>query len=84
MFYQVSTTKEVDSAGEQLILMATKSTQSNLNGRRYRLYLEKSGEKQAIVDKALSPNTDSAGAHSLRFYHQVQQWEGNLLDTLFW
>ena len=84
MFYQVSTTKEVDSAGEPLILMAAKSTKSNLNERRYGRYLEKSGGKQAIVAKALGPTTDSADAHSLRVYHQVQQWEGNLLDTLSW
>ena len=36
------------------------------------------------MDKALGPTTDSVGAHSLQFYHQVQQWEGNLLDTLSW
>ena len=36
------------------------------------------------MDKALGPNTDFAGSHSLQFYHQVQQWEGNLLDTLSW
>ena len=37
-----------------------------------------------IVDKALGPTTDSAGAHSLHFYHQVQQRKRNLLDTLSW
>ena len=87
VFYSSSSyVDEIIAAGEEIILKLYGGKCSNLNDLRYQKYQEylcKSGRTLKDVDpRRLPPTSLSAANHSLRTYHQVQEWLGKNLDPL--
>ena len=76
---------EVEAIGEQLLLIALKSSSENLNEHRYSTYMKKTATStKAVPGRSLGPTTDAAGLHCLRAYHQLMQWKGVHLDPVLW
>ena len=79
---------EIISAGEKIIMeLYTEAKKcGDLNSLRSFLFkkqLQKRGLIQKKVDiRRLPPSSSAAGYHSLRVYHQIQEWLGNNLDPL--
>ena len=83
-----STDKDIVSAGEKLVVLLYGGGDYSLDDLRYKKYKEqlyKSGCIQKDVDpRRLPPTSSSAKYHSLRVFHQVQEWLGNNLDPLLY
>ncbi|KAG1672652.1 hypothetical protein GQR58_015915 [Nymphon striatum] len=86
IFYNETSTKDdIIEAGEKaLVLLYNGQQDDTLNGLRYKKFCEKVATKSSHVQpQSLPPTTRAAKFHSLRVYHQVQEWKANqhLLST---
>jgi hypothetical protein len=78
----------VASAGEKFtVLLYGGKRSEGLDKTRYKKYVQTVGKKPPnyIMDLAsLPPTSAAARQHSLRVYHQVQTWKGNVLSAKDW
>ncbi|KAG1676659.1 hypothetical protein GQR58_014154 [Nymphon striatum] len=86
IFYNETSTKDdIIEAGEKaLVLLYNGQQDDTLNGLRYKKFCEKVATKSSHVQpQSIPPTTRAAKFHSLRVYHQVQEWKANqhLLST---
>eukprot|EP00116_Pleurobrachia_bachei_P000877 sb/3461139/ len=82
-FYEPGITKEeAVVAGEKLLLLLVGSsgTCRTLDELRVHKFMT----KQGTSCQQLPPTSAAFGQHSLRVYHQVQEWMGTTLDPLMW
>lgn len=74
----------IEQAGEQLILALYGQMHSgSLDELRYELFI-KSASKKSFNLARLPPTSDAARWHSMRAYHQVQTWLGNVTNPCQW
>lgn len=80
-----ATANEVQQAGEKVFLSmyGAKDDNTSLDEYRYAIF-QKSLKKKVAKLEALPPTSASALQHSLRAYHQIQQWRGNRLKPEDW
>ena len=84
IFYSSSSTEnDIVNAGEELVALLYGCSLDDLRYKNYKKQLYKSGSIQKDVDlRRLPPTSSSTKYHSLRVYHQVQEWLGINLDPL--
>ena len=85
IFYEAgSSSADIKTAGEKLLLpLICKNRAVSLDELRFTLYKERlsSNTKKTKVDpRNLPPSSSAASFHSLRTYHQLQEWLGRSLD----
>ena len=81
-----SSKRQVIAADEKVMTIVLKGTQSDhLDTLRYQRYQElvTIGNK-VIHPNMLPPKCAATKYHSLRVFHQVQQWQGNTLQAGNW
>ncbi|KAG1682203.1 hypothetical protein GQR58_011204 [Nymphon striatum] len=85
IFYNETSTKDdIIEAGEKALVLYNGQQDDTLNGLRYKKFCEKVATKSSHVQpQSIPPTTRAAKFHSLRVYHQVQEWKANqhLLPT---
>ena len=81
-----ATTDEVMAAGERaLVSMYNGKATESLDSLRYSRYCLKVATGNTCVQpESLPPTSAAARFHSLRVYHQVQQWKGTDLPPQEW
>ncbi|KAK3878633.1 hypothetical protein Pcinc_016764 [Petrolisthes cinctipes] len=87
VFRKVSATKdEIIAAGEKAMgLLCKGGVTDSLNELRLkRFHAQVTDNKTAIHPRNLPPTSSSTKFHSLRVYHQVQEWMGNSLPPEEW
>lgn len=79
-----SSKEEIEAAGQALIAHRY-NCKLPLNTARTVLYNSKCTTAKKKVNLAsLPPTEDAAKLHSLRAYHQIQEWQGNVLPPLMY
>ena len=79
-----STKEQIETAGQCLVAHRYKCT-IPLNLARKKLYSKKCSNrntKKEVNLASLPPTEDACNLHSLRAYHQIQEWRGNALPPL--
>lgn len=79
-----STKPQIQEAG-QVLVAHRYNTKPPLNAARKKLYEKKAGDKKTFKQvnlATLPPTEDACNLHSLRAYHQIQEWLGNSLPPL--
>jgi len=86
VFYNPEASKsQIIEAGESLIatLYLKSAKETTLDQLRYHLYKKKLAQNSKTLKKVdprrLPPTSEAASHHSLRVYHQVQEWKNNML-----
>ena len=73
-FYKQS---KVDDYGVQQIIKESSRSEESLNSLRYSRFCQKITTRTSFEQlECLPPTSAAAVYHSLRVYHQVQQWKG--------
>lgn len=83
----LSSQDDVTRAGERFILAlyGAPSNETCLNKYRFICFNKLvSRANHAVMLSGLPPTSGAARQHSLRVFHQVQLWRGNILDPLLW
>ena len=83
---QNATKEEIAAAGEKAMILVYKGKGvESLNELRLKhFYCKVSDSKTAVHPRTLPPTSSSNRFHSLRVYHQVQEWMGNSLPPEEW
>lgn len=83
---QLASKDEIAAAGESAMMIIYKGGKTDsLNDLRLKhFYTKVTDSKTAIHPRNLPPTSSSAMYHSLRVYHQVQEWMGNSLPPNEW
>lgn len=79
-----STIPQILAAGQALVAHRY-SIEPPLNAARKKLYEVKASNKQTVKQvnlATLPPTEDACNLHSLRAYHQIQEWRGNSLPPM--
>ena len=86
-FQSTDTTKDNSiAAGEKAMVVLHKGKETdNLNNMRHQRFQELVTVSKKVVHPNMLPQTPAAVKyHSLRVYHQIQQWKGITLDAEEW
>ncbi len=80
------TLQQIIEAGEHaLVTMYRGKTIDTLNELRLMRFCQKVGSSiSSVKPQTLPPTSFAASYHSLRVYHQVQEWKGNKLPPEDW
>ena len=77
--------EEIVSAGEKAVICLYKSKNEGLDDLRHKKFCQKVATSSSPVQASSIPPTSAAcHYHSLRVYHQVQQWKGQDLNPCNW
>ena len=81
-----SSKSQVIAADEKVMTIVLKGKQSDhLDNMRYQRFQELiTTGKKAIHPNMLPPKCAATKYHSVRVFHQVQQWQGNTLQVGDW
>lgn len=81
-----ATAADVTAAGEIAMCRIYGHSENDLNALRYHRFCEKVAKSTKHVElQSLPPTSSSAKYHSLRVYHQIQMWLGDMeLDPSQW
>ena len=82
----LSSKQDIEKAGEEALLVKYGCTSSpNLNAARVvKFQLKVATSAGYVSPEKLPPTCDVAVFHSLRTYHQVQEWRGNSTNPVDW
>jgi hypothetical protein len=82
----LSSKQDIEKAGEEALLVIYGCTSSpNLNAARVvKFQLKVATSAGYVSPEKLPPTCDAAVFHSLRTYHQVQEWRGNSTNPVDW
>ncbi|XP_070180366.1 uncharacterized protein [Littorina saxatilis] len=79
------TPEEVIQAGEKMLILLYDGTAESLDDLRYKTFSTKVATASTYLQvHSLPPTSAAAKYHSLRVYHQAQEWFGSTLDPLAW
>lgn len=88
VFMTIDQTRDnIINAGEKIMMLivGSKKNEKSLEEIRLRKFLHRLNQKGAFIHpKSLPPTTSAVSYHSLRVYHQVQEWLGNTLHATDW
>ena len=87
VFHDSSATEDmIASAGKEIMVLLYKGKAGqDINDLRYQRFCQKTATSAKFVHpQTLPPTANACIYHSLRVYHQVQQWSGNDLDPCIW
>lgn len=82
-----ATKEDITGAGEifTLALYKAEKNETSVNHQRYVLFNTSVGHSsQAVTLARLPPTFAALQQHSLRVYHQIQAWHGNVLEPEEW
>ena len=85
VFLNAQSTKEQIQAAGQSLVAHRYNCKTPLNLARNKLYRQKCSNRQTMKQvnlATLPPTEDACNLHSLRAFHQIQEWMGNALPPL--